>query len=617
MVNPTVLSQISVYPVKSTSGISLSSSWVEKQGLCFDRRFMLMLVGDSRAMSAKYPTMVTARQYPNMVKVASSLRPTGIVFTYPGMPPLELHYANFNMHNTNAIVWRDHFSAYTTTDEADDWFSKVIGKRVTLIFTGEQSNRIRENTAQPVSFADGFPLLLISSASLDELNRRSSEVHNMAQFRTNLVVQSDEPFIEDSWKRIKIGDVEFETVEPCERCILTTLNVDQGAFRANKEPLKTFSRFRANEDGKIFFGQNLIAKNEGMISTNDIVEVLEYKAKERYEDLDAKKQEFICVARETVAKDFETFWLKPKTDHTPSYKAGQHLPIEVLIDNQRVKRTYTLSSSPTRPERLAISVKRVHGGKVSNWLLAHLQTGGTIIADQPKGSFHLSEASNAPLLLLSAGSGVTPMMSILRDLTDRNDTRDIVFYHQCVAEDDIPFKQELRLISEHHPNVTITYLLSKPSEHWPGQAGRFNLSHLKQIPDFSSRQVFVCGPSGFMENIKKLMLTNGLREEQYHQETFGISRAPLPPYKKVKVCLDGVVFEGDNQSTILEQAEAAGLSISNSCRAGFCGACKCTVKSGSVHQADAPAIQASEKAQGQVLACCAVPITDITLVCFK
>ncbi|EPN8545902.1 MOSC N-terminal beta barrel domain-containing protein [Vibrio alginolyticus] len=614
MVNPTVLSQITIYPVKSIGGLSLSSSWTEKQGLAFDRRFMLALTGEAVSALAKYPTMVTARQYPNMVQVSSSLLPTGIIFSYPGMEPLKLHYSTFKMQATDASVWRDRFSAYTTTDEANDWFSQVIGKRVELLFTGEQSNRMRERLGHNVSFADGFPILLISSGSLAELNRRSSDVHTMEQFRTNLVVQSDEPFIEDSWKRIKIGDVEFEIVEPCERCILTTLDLGNREFRASKEPLTTFSRFRANEQGKIFFGQNLVAKNEGAISINDAIEVLEYKSKEFYEDLDAKKQELICVEREPVARNFETFWFEPKNGLVPEYKAGQHLPIEIKVNGKLTKRMYTLSSSPSRPERLSISVKRVNGGEVSNWLFNHLQVGHTIIADQPKGTFHITKGSKDPLLLLSAGSGVTPMISILRYLTDQRDTRDIAFYHQCLTEADIPFMEELVMLEKQHANVTVTIALSEPSTGWIGEKGHFSRTHLNQISEFHKRQVFVCGPGGFMESVKRLMIESGLPEEQYHQETFGVARVADGNEKRVQINLDGVVFEGSNQRTVLEQAEAAGLSISNNCRAGFCGACKVTVKSGEVYQPDAPGIEDSDKAKGMALACCAVPKTNVNIV---
>ncbi|MBT2979634.1 MOSC domain-containing protein, partial [Vibrio anguillarum] len=166
-------------------------------------------------------------------------------------------------------------------------------------------------------------------------------VHSMDQFRTNLVVRTDEPFAEDSWKRIRIGEVEFEAVKPCERCILTTVDVNKGAFRPTKEPLRTLLQFRANERGGVFFGQNLVAKNEGMIRVGDSVEVLEYKEKEFYRDLGMSHHVMTCVEREAIARDFVTFWLEPKKGEMPNYQPGQHLPIEVVIDGENVARRYT------------------------------------------------------------------------------------------------------------------------------------------------------------------------------------------------------------------------------------------------------------------------------------
>ncbi|MEF1186182.1 MOSC domain-containing protein, partial [Vibrio sinaloensis] len=110
------LSQINVFPVKSVGGISLSSAWVEKQGLAFDRRFMLALSDGS---------MVTARKYPQMVLVTSTLTPDGLIFTAAGYEPLRLRYQDFKMQEAPAQVWKDNFIAYTTTDDADDWFSEV------------------------------------------------------------------------------------------------------------------------------------------------------------------------------------------------------------------------------------------------------------------------------------------------------------------------------------------------------------------------------------------------------------------------------------------------------------------------------------------------------------
>ncbi|KOO09857.1 flavodoxin, partial [Vibrio xuii] len=137
-----------VFPVKSVGGIALSSAWVEKQGLTFDRRFMLALADGS---------MVTARKYPQMVTVNSSLTADGLIFSAQGKTPLRIRYHDFKMQEAPAQVWKDSFTAYTTTDEADDWFSEVLGQRVELLYCGEQSNRVREKLGHNVSFADGYP----------------------------------------------------------------------------------------------------------------------------------------------------------------------------------------------------------------------------------------------------------------------------------------------------------------------------------------------------------------------------------------------------------------------------------------------------------------------------
>lgn len=269
------LSQITVYPVKSVAGISMSTAWVEKQGLVFDRRFMLAFVDGG---------MVTARRFPQMVTIKAALLADGIRFTAPNVTDLVIHYDQFSMQPFDTTVWKDTFSAFTTDERADRWFSLIIGEPVKLLYTGEQSNRYREKLGHNVSFADGYPLLVISQGSLDELNRRSSEKHAMAQFRPNLVVNDCAPFAEDKWKRIKIGEVEFAVVKPCERCVLTTVDVKTGRFKTSREPLKTLAQFRANEHGGVFFGQNLVALNEGIINQNDLVEVLEYQQGETYID---------------------------------------------------------------------------------------------------------------------------------------------------------------------------------------------------------------------------------------------------------------------------------------------------------------------------------------------
>ncbi|WP_456295396.1 hybrid-cluster NAD(P)-dependent oxidoreductase [Vibrio sp. AK197] len=599
------LSKINIYPAKSIGGIAMSSSWVEKQGLSFDRRFLIAQPDGA---------MVTARKYPQMVLVKTALTADGVTFSVQGKPALHLRYCDFSMQEHDAQVWADQFTAYQTTAEANAWFSDVLGQRVTLLYCGAQSNRVREKVGHNVSFADGYPVLVIGEASLEELNRRSSQVHSMDQFRTNLVVSNTEPFEEDRWKRIRIGEVEFESVKPCERCILTTVDVEKGEFRASKEPLATLSQFRANEAGGVFFGQNLVAKNEGMIRAGDRVEVLEYKAPEVYADNSPVRHQFTCVEREEIARDFVTFWLEPDPNAPAfSYQPGQHLPIQLQVGNQKISRYYTLSSSPSRPRRVAISVKRIDGGEVSNWLQDNLHVGDVLMAEQPNGTFHLApHHHNQPLLLLSAGSGVTPMLSMLRYLSDQKQMDDVVFYHQCRSVEDIPCLAELDELKRQHPGLKVLICLTQAPVDWFGLKGRISLSHIKQIKDLEHRQVFVCGPEGFMAKAKNLMLKKGLPEEQYHQEAFGVARTQPQPFKALTLSVNGEVFQGDNQSTLLEQAENAGVAIANSCRAGLCGSCQVRVESGDIEQPDVPAMHGCD--EQTVLACCCVPQSNIEVV---
>ncbi|ASA57332.1 hybrid-cluster NAD(P)-dependent oxidoreductase [Vibrio gazogenes] len=597
--------QIHIYPVKSVGGISLSQSWADKEGLAFDRRFMLALADGG---------MVTARKFPRLVTVRSALMPDGVLFQVEGEEPLRIRYADFKMQEIATTVWRDTFTAYTTTDEANDWFSRVIDRQVELIFTGEHSQRYRESVGNTVGFADGYPLLIISQGSLDELNRRSPEQHVMQQFRANIVVSGTEPFAEDGWKRIRIGTAEFELVKPCERCILTTVEPEHGQLRASQEPLKTLVQFRRGASGGVFFGQNMVVRTAGMIQTDDVVEVLEYKEKEQYPDEQPQWQTLTCVEKEEIARDFVTFWLEPQQGQILTYQPGQHLPIALTINGETINRHYTLSSSPSRPGRLAISVKRVSDGQVSNWLLDHFQIGDILQAQAPNGQFHLqSDSSHYPLLLLSAGSGVTPMLSMLRYLADHQQMRDVVFYHQCRSVDDIPCREELEHLNHQHSGLKVIISLTQPPQEWFGLKGRFSLSHLRQVQDVERRQVFVCGPDGFMKKAKNLLMKAGLPAHYYHQEAFGAQKIAERPHLNVTLTINGEKVAGNNQQTLLEQAEEQGIAISNSCRAGLCGACRVKVTQGRVSQPDVPALEDKDRQAGMVLACCCVPDTDLEI----
>lgn len=269
------LNQIKVYPVKSATGIALPQAWVERIGLRFDRRFM---VADGNGQ------FITGRTNPRLTEIDVSLQENGITLLHSQRPPLVLKYADFTLNEVPTNVFKDTFYAYSTTLSANAWFSHLLGGVKQLLFLGETgSPRVGGKTQHAVSFADGFPLMLISQASLDTLNHLSSETHLMAQFRPNIVVTGCGAFEEDTWAKIRIGSVYFNLDSSCTRCIFTTIDLSTGLFRANAEPLTTLSRFRTDLNGKINFGMNITTINEGLIKEGDHIDVLAYRVPEVYQ----------------------------------------------------------------------------------------------------------------------------------------------------------------------------------------------------------------------------------------------------------------------------------------------------------------------------------------------
>jgi len=275
----THLSALNIYPIKSTSGISLPVSMVESKGLAFDRRFVIT---DMTGM------FITGRTHPKITLIKSTLTMQGLVLNAPNMPSLMVNYQDFSRHYENVQVWNDTINAQYCSVLMDVWFSEYLDTPCQLLYFGENSSRnvrhYEQNDDVKLSFADAYPLLLISQASLNDLNQRLAVTTNsqlqvsMAQFRPNLVVNNNLAFAEDGWRKIRIGDVEFEVVKPCSRCIFTTVDPQCAEKHNNQEPLTTLKKYRLDNIKKeIIFGQNLVALNQGKIRIGDKVEVLSTK----------------------------------------------------------------------------------------------------------------------------------------------------------------------------------------------------------------------------------------------------------------------------------------------------------------------------------------------------
>lgn len=260
------ISELNIYPVKSLRQIALSRSKVERFGLQSDRRWMVV---DNNGK------MLTQRQIARMCLIQPLLIENGIQLTAQGMTDLIITIPDTSETQT-VTVWEDNCQAYDAGVEAALWLSEFLSTDCKLVYFPDDEFRQVDlkyaKLGERTAFSDGFPLLLISQASLDDLNQRMEQPIPMARFRPNLVVSGCDAYEEDQWKRIKIGEVTFRLVKPCSRCIIP--NIDIETAKRSNEPARTLSTFR-RIGNQVYFGQNVIAEGEGELSIDMPVEIIE------------------------------------------------------------------------------------------------------------------------------------------------------------------------------------------------------------------------------------------------------------------------------------------------------------------------------------------------------
>jgi len=260
------LSELAIYPIKSCAQLSLSSAMLSDFGLDLDRRWMLI---DDRGY------MMTQRKYAAMCLINCAPDDKQLNITAPGMEPLIITQPEPG-NRVTATVWDDQCSGIYCGDEAAKWFSDFLKTPARLVFFPQtefrQCDLKYSQKGDQTAFSDGFPYLLISQASLDDLNTRLATQVAMKRFRPNLVVSGNQAFDEDNWKRIRIGDIDFRLVKPCSRCVIPS--IDPETAQKTAEPVKTLASYRIREN-KIFFGQNVIAEGKGRLEIGMEVEILE------------------------------------------------------------------------------------------------------------------------------------------------------------------------------------------------------------------------------------------------------------------------------------------------------------------------------------------------------
>jgi uncharacterized protein len=270
--SPPRVASLHIYPVKSCAGIEVPSFKITPRGPQFDREWMI--IDDETGI------FVTQRVLPSLARIQTRLSPTHLIVAVPQSSG-EVTEFKFLIENASSLqkirnvkVWEDTCLA---TDEGDD-IAKALGeflggKPVRLVRMDQNARRlIPEKYNRPgshVSFADAFSVLLMTKESLADLNARLPSPVPMNRFRPNIVVEGARPYEEDSWTKVRIGDIRFESPKLCDRCVI--VNTDQSSGRRDVEPLKTLASYRRGEKNKVYFGQNLTHLNEGFLKIGDEV----------------------------------------------------------------------------------------------------------------------------------------------------------------------------------------------------------------------------------------------------------------------------------------------------------------------------------------------------------
>ncbi|HEV3424348.1 MAG TPA: hybrid-cluster NAD(P)-dependent oxidoreductase [Paraburkholderia sp.] len=345
------------------------------------------------------------------------------------------------------------------------------------------------------------------------------------------------------------------------------------------------------------------------------------------------EETLVCCQVRQETHDVKSFFFRSPAGHTFSFEPGQFVTLELEMDGETINRCYTISSSPTRPHTISITVKRVPGGKVSNWLHDNLQAGAQVRVLGPSGEFTCARHPARKYLFLSAGSGITPLMSMSRAHHELSEDRDIVFVHSARTPDDIIFARELDLIAANQGNFRTSFVCERVGTrtNWPGVTGFLTLPLLKLIaPDFMEREVFTCGPAPYMKAVRELLDEAGFERKHYHEESFSFETlmddapallAEVAPDESVLAANTfAVSFARSNREIVcgtdqhvLDAARQAGVRLPASCTQGMCGTCKVKLVSGEVEMKHNGGIRQREIDQGMVLLCCSKPLTDLVV----
>ncbi len=324
--------------------------------------------------------------------------------------------------------------------------------------------------------------------------------------------------------------------------------------------------------------------------------------------------------------DVRTFRLtSPTGDALPfTYLPGQYLTLSLPIGGKTVRRSYTIASTPTRPGHCEVTIKREEHGLVSRHMHDTVQEGHLLSVAAPAGKFTCSGTNANSVALLAAGVGITPLMSILRYLTDQNWGGQIHLVYCNKTATDIIFREEIETMQRRFPSLHLTLTLTRTTgASWDGHVGRIDAKLLARvIPDLTRIPFYLCGPTEMLTATRDLLRTLGVAEPNIHTESFGSANyaATNGSSRLENGTQFSVTFSRSNKTAkigggrpILELAEELGIPVDSECRSGICGRCKCRLASGSVSMETQDALDGADRRNNTILRCQARALEDLTV----
>lgn len=327
-----------------------------------------------------------------------------------------------------------------------------------------------------------------------------------------------------------------------------------------------------------------------------------------------------CVDKYFETDDTVSLTFQAQTATQFCFKPGQFVTITFDIAGKSYSRCYSISSSPSRPMTLVLTVRKVIGGMVSSYLVDKFTVGDVVKSSLPMGQFNIADIKADKYLLLSAGCGITPMHSIVTFLADTQRSVDVAMIHSAKHRP-IIFDKPLTHLAQTLSGFKFSLMLTgtQPDSNSPSdiniRTGRISIAALAElVPDYQSRNILVCGSADYIESVTQLLATAGVDASNIYYENFAPTSAPVAvnPENMLTITAGSQLTQAPEGSLLLDAIEAI-TPINGACRSGICGACKCKVLSGKVTTTSVETLTDAEIAEGMVLACSCYLQSDISI----